>query len=112
MTSNVIAEFKSKPMITPESLMVTRPYMGKGCSCMPVSQVRVQIKVYHLVWVYFYTKVNMILNIDMNYQGLLYKGVLFNLHMNDKYFLYTNSCILFNLDMNYQYYLLFDRDNE
>lgn len=39
MTSNVIAEFKSKPMITPESLMVTRPYMGKGCSCMPVSQV-------------------------------------------------------------------------
>lgn len=39
MTSNVIAEFKSKPMITPESLMVTRPYMGQGCSCMPISQV-------------------------------------------------------------------------
>lgn len=54
----------------------------------------------------------MIFNIDMNYQVLLYKGMLFNLHMDDKYFLNTNSCILFNLDMNYQYYLLFDLDNE
>lgn len=47
----------------------------------------------------------MIFNIDMNYQGLLYKGVLFNLHMNDKYFLYTNSCILFNLE--YELSILF-----
>lgn len=64
------------------------------------------------MWVYFYTQVNMIFNIDMNYQVLLYKGMLFNLHMDDKYFLNTNSRILFNLDMNYQYYLLFDLDNE
>lgn len=39
VSTSVIAEFKSKPIITPESLMVTRPYMGKGCSCMPISQV-------------------------------------------------------------------------
>lgn len=39
VSTSVIAEFKSKPIITPESLMVTRPYMGKCCSCMPISQV-------------------------------------------------------------------------
>ncbi|XP_048748231.2 glycerol-3-phosphate acyltransferase 1, mitochondrial-like [Ostrea edulis] len=39
VTSNVIAEFKSKPIITPETLMVTRPYTGKVCSCMPNSRV-------------------------------------------------------------------------
>lgn len=54
----------------------------------------------------------MFFNLDMNYQGLLYKGMLFNLHVNDKYFLNSKSCILFNLDMNYQYCLLFDLDNE
>lgn len=43
----------------------------------------------------------MIFNIDMNYRGLLYKGVFFNLYMNDKYFLYISLCIFFNLDMNY-----------
>lgn len=43
----------------------------------------------------------MIFNIDMNYQVLLYKGMFFNLYMDDKYFLNINLCIFFNLDMNY-----------
>ncbi|XP_062622393.1 glycerol-3-phosphate acyltransferase 1, mitochondrial-like [Saccostrea cucullata] len=39
VTNNAIAEFKSKPLITAETLLVTRPYMGNVCSCMPNSQV-------------------------------------------------------------------------
>ncbi|KAK3096107.1 hypothetical protein FSP39_023318 [Pinctada imbricata] len=39
VTSKVIAQFKTTPMVTPESLIVTRPFMGTCCSCMPNSQI-------------------------------------------------------------------------
>ncbi|KAJ8316861.1 hypothetical protein KUTeg_004765 [Tegillarca granosa] len=38
VTASVIAQFKTTPMVTAESLITTRPFMGQCCNCLPNSQ--------------------------------------------------------------------------